>query len=458
MTGGVRPALAHLAAAALVVALASGAAAQENAPPPGGSELGRSVADLAALAAERAFEKARREDRLRSLEGGLRENASVRGRLREEIAGLRADRARLAGALVAAAAGAAAAETRMAAGEDRLERLSEDEVAIRRSLADRRGRTADILAALQRLARHPPPALLARPDDVLSAVRGATLMSSALPGLQAEARKLTTDLGELARLRSAMAAERRALEGEAGTLARERDRLAVLVQARQDRLTAAETEFGGVRARSEALGGEASSLQGLIDRLGQELEAARRGAEAAQQAAAAEARQVQERFAAASARDPARLNARTTFADTRGSLPRPAPGPILRDFGAPDGLGGALKGIAIATRPRATVTASADGTVVFAGPFRSYGRVLIISVGGGYTHLLAGLERYNVEVGQFVLSGEPVGEMGERAALSAAMGVVETDGPVLYVEFRKDGVPVDPSPWWAKSQGERARG
>jgi septal ring factor EnvC (AmiA/AmiB activator) len=95
---------------------------------------------------------------------------------------------------------------------------------------------------------------------------------------------------------------------------------------------------------------------------------------------------------------------------------------------------------------------------VFAGPFRSYGRLLIINGGGGYYLLLAGMDHMNVAVGQFVLAGEPVGQMGDVAAPSAALGVVETDGPVLYVELRKDGGPIDPGPWWAKSQAERARG
>ena len=83
---------------------------------------------------------------------------------------------------------------------------------------------------------------------------------------------------------------------------------------------------------------------------------------------------------------------------------------------------------------------------------------MIINAGGGYYFLLAGMEQIQVEVGQFVVAGEPVARMGEVAAPSAALGVVEREEPVLYVELRKDGGPIDPGPWWAKSQGERARG
>jgi septal ring factor EnvC (AmiA/AmiB activator) len=130
----------------------------------------------------------------------------------------------------------------------------------------------------------------------------------------------------------------------------------------------------------------------------------------------------------------------------------------VREFGAQDGSGGAMRGAAIATRPRATVTTPAEGTIVYAGPFRAYGRILIINAGSGYYFLLAGMDSIQVEVGQFVLAGEPVAQMGEAAAPAAALGVVEADSPILYVELRKDGTPIDPGPWWARSQSERARG
>jgi murein hydrolase activator len=102
------------------------------------------------------------------------------------------------------------------------------------------------------------------------------------------------------------------------------------------------------------------------------------------------------------------------------------------------------------------VTAPCDGWVVYAGPFRSYGQLLILNAGGGYHVLLAGMERISVDLGQFVLTGEPVAVMG-AGAQTAALVAVGSGQPVLYVEFRKDGIPVDPSPWWA-TNGEKVRG
>ena len=132
----------------------------------------------------------------------------------------------------------------------------------------------------------------------------------------------------------------------------------------------------------------------------------------------------------------------------------------LRDFGAADGIGGTEKGMSIATRQGAQITAPCDGWVVYSAPYRSYGQLLIINAGAGYHVVLAGMERILVDVGQFVLTGEPVGVMGNGPNVASALtaGVAGSSQPVLYVEFRKDGSPVDPNPWWAITDSEKVRG
>ena len=429
-----------LAAVALIgVAEAQVPAASTGGPAPNASSP-RSGSDAPG-------EKARREDRLKALEQRARLSAEARQRLEQELAEISADRSRLSAALVSAAALARSAEERARAAEERLDALLATETGIRRSLESRRGVLAEVLAALQRLGRRPPPAVLVRAEDILEAVRAAMLLGSVMPELRAETRRLASDLAELVRLRAAIAADRDALDAEFVALATERDRLSTLIATRQERLATAEADIRRERSQSERLGQEAKTLRGLIERM-----------EAEELQATQEARLARERFAAAASQEPVRLSPRQPFAETKGSLPRPAAGPILREFGAQEAGGSPTRGTVIATRPRAVVTASADGWIVFAGPFRSYGRLLIINTGGGYYLLLAGLDKVHVEVGQFVLAGEPVGQMGEVAAPSAALGIVEADGPVLYVELRKDGGPIDPGPWWARSLGERARG
>ena len=98
--------------------------------------------------------------------------------------------------------------------------------------------------------------------------------------------------------------------------------------------------------------------------------------------------------------------------------------------------------------------APADGWVVYAGPFRSYGQVLILNAGDGYHIVLAGMERIDAALGQFVLSGEPVAVMG--ATRLASIGDIDHTSaqPILYVEFRKDGNSINSTPWWPPGDSE----
>jgi septal ring factor EnvC (AmiA/AmiB activator) len=156
-------------------------------------------------------------------------------------------------------------------------------------------------------------------------------------------------------------------------------------------------------------------------------------------------------------KNPARLSPAIAFASAKSLLAYPVNGTRIREFGGSDGAGGVQKGISLAARPGAQVTTPCDGWVVYAGPFRSYGQLLILNAGGGYHVLIAGMERISVNIGQFVLTGEPVATMGSTSQV-ASIFATSASQPVLYVEFRKDGTPIDPGPWWAANEGEKVRG
>src|SRR5262249_31305667 len=137
----------------------------------------------------------------------------------------------------------------------------------------------------------------------------------------------------------------------------------------------------------------------------------------------------------------------------------PVAGRFARLFGENDGNGGVMHGDTVTTQSGAIVTAPSDGDVLYAGPFRSYGQLLILNAGDGYHVVLAGMGRISVATGQSVLAGEPVGVMGEAKVASTSASGIGNTGPELYVEFRKDGKPVDPAPWWAvRLSGRTANG
>ena len=404
-------------------------------------------------------ERDRRAQTLRQVEEALAASAGNRTALEAEIAAIGSDRAKLSAALLDAGRQAQATEDRLSRLEERLRALADSDAAIRKSLAARRGVIAEILAALQRMGRRPPPAVLVRPEDVLAAIRTSMLLGAVVPELRGEAETLAGDLAELVRVRGQIAADREALRKDLAGWAAERQRLDALIAARRSRQVQIETDLGAERRRSAELGGQAKSLKDLVDRMEGEVSAARRAADEARAAQEREARATQEKFAAAGARDPARLAPKVKFAEARGDLPRPVSGTLVRGFGQPDGQGSTTRGISLRTRAKAVVSAPADGWVSFAGPFRSYGRLLIINAGDGYYLLLAGMDQINVEVGQFVLAGEPVAAMGEGGGTAgASQRDDDRTDPVLYVEFRKDGGSIDPEPWWARSSSEKVRG
>jgi septal ring factor EnvC (AmiA/AmiB activator) len=292
-------------------------------------------------------------------------------------------------------------------------------------------------------------------EDALQAVRSAMMLGAVLPEMRQQAEVLAADLAELVRLRQQIAGERDRLARDLFVLADERQRLSVFIDERQKRLAAAEQALADERQRAAQLARQAENLNQLIAKLEHGLDTAARTARAAARASE-DAKASSARPDLAALKDPGRLSPAVAFASAKGTLPLPVNGARIKEFGAADGLGGTEKGVSIAARPGGQITAPCDGWVVYAGPFRNYGQLLILNAGGGYHVLLAGMERISVDLGQFVVTGEPVAVMGDaQSAIAKAGGVSQ---PVLYVEFRKDGVPVDPGPWWAVNEGQKVRG
>ncbi len=405
-----------------------------------------------------------RQNELRGIEDFLKASDDQRRKLEAEIESIRNDRARLNKAMLDTTTRVQAAEIRVSDAEKRLDASTGSEAAIRRSLDSRKGTIVEVLAILQRMGRKPPPAVLASPDDMLQAIRTSMLLGSVLPELRSEAEILSTDLRDLVRVRRSVAAERDALATEVASLAGERQRIGALVEARQSSIGEVERALEAERSRARDLARQALDLKELITRMESEVAAAGKAADAARKAdetnrrTAALTPDSRGRPAPSPFRDSARLAPAVAFSDAKGLLPMPVSGTLVKKYGAPDGFGGAEKGLSIGTGPNALVAAPTDGWIAFSGPYRTYGQLLIINAGGGYYIVLAGMARINVEVGQFVLAGEPVASMGDGSAKTATSIAIGATQPVLYVEFRKDGTAVDPGPWWAKSELEKVRG
>jgi murein hydrolase activator len=379
------------------------------------------------------------------------------------IAALDKSSANIRQALIESAARRKRFEADLKASENKLAGLKVKEDGIRASLHERRGVLAEVLAALQRMGRNPPPALLVTPEDALGSVRSAILLGAVVPGMRAEADRLMGDLKALSDLQGEALAER-TKASQAMTASLEEDRRMSLLLAENDKQSReSAAELSAERQRSEQLASRATSLEGLIGSLEGEISSVREAMQRAReeeerrnQLTAAERQKAQE-LAESGVPDKNRIAPAYAFSSLKQKLALPVEGDLLRSYGDPDGTGHPAKGITLASGAGAVVTAPADGLVVFAGAFRSYGQMIILNVGDGYHLVMTGMDRVNVRQGKFVFAGEPLAAMGEKRVASATALALETDRPTLYIEFRKDGTPVDSKPWWSAKETGRAR-
>lgn len=379
---------------------------------------------------------------VRALEGverDLREGQRRDAELAREAERLAAEMGALRARLIRAAEDAGRLEEELAGLEEKLRILGEQETVQLGRLEEERERTAGLLGALLRLSRVPTEALVMRPEAPIDTLRSALLLRSTVPELERRAEALRGAIRHLAELRADIAA-RRAQAGQArAELAERSSEMRALVAQRQELAARNETERERLARRAAGLAAQAGDLRELLERLEAEREAAaaeeRRRAEAAARAAAQEAaaqeraRERERRAAAVAARPP---EAPGDAGEAR--MPLPVAGTVRLRYGESDPFGNASRGLRIEARPGAAVVSPHEGSIMFAGPFKGYGQILIVEHANGYHSLIAGLGRIDARVGQQVLAGEPVG----------AMAAPQDGNPDLYYELRRNGQPINP--------------
>lgn len=435
----------------------------------------------------RAQQAATPEEARKQLETRQQELEKVQQRaqsLESDVGSLEAERARLNTKLMETAALIKKSEGQLTAIESRLGELEAQEKILKGSLAQRHDQIAKLLAALQRMGRNPPPVLVTRREDALEMVRSAMLLASAFPELGSQARELATKLNELVRVMTDIRTQGEELKAEMRRLTDARTRLSGLMEAKKVSLDQHQSELKQMRAAAAEISSSVVGLNDLISKLDQAVKTNTRLGKyekKQEQQAAADLRpaitvpgpggaqppaatpsapppatappatkgpQVAELTPSTRLGNPGRIEPEIAFDKAHGLLPLPVQGKRVLAFGEKTQFGGQSKGIVLETRQGAQVTSPCDGWIVYAGEFRSYGQLLIINAGGGYHVLLAGLSQIDVQPGQFVLATEPVGTMSGWPQL--AQPASANSAPVLYVEFREEGRPIDPDPWWVK--------
>ena len=343
-------------------------------------------------------------------------------------------------------------EAELAAEDQRIGALESQSITLSSDLAAKQDELSVLLSGLMRLQQNPPPAMVVEPEDVLKALRGAMMFGAVVPDFQQKAKDLKDKLDELQAIKQDTEAEKAKQQAAMAALSASSVELAALQQQKSQFTQQAKQSLLSEKQNASALADKSKTLQQLLTELqkAREDEERRKTAEtkaASEAAAKAEADRVE------ALRGPLKL-----LSSLKGKLPYPVQGSIIRHFGDATGLGTTLEGVAFNALPHANVITPVDGKVEFAGPFRSYGQLLILNAGEGYLVLLAGMKQISAELGQTVRIGEPVGVMGVEPTAPALLGeVAEHSHPVFYVEFRKNDQPVDPTTWWDEGKREAMR-
>ncbi len=334
-------------------------------------------------------------------------------------------------ARIAVAARIQKAERAATGLEARIARLDRIRAAERRALAEQQAEITRLLASLQTMARRPALLMLAQPESALTTARTRAVMDMLRPVIDRRTARLRADIAKANRTRAMLRDERAQLSATLLQMDRERKTLATLEQKNREAQNAllAKADLEADRASGLAL--QAGDLRALIASLGDQ---ARLRATLAR-LPGPQLRPAGLTQGVGPSQPPPILAAAPPLPSLQLRLP--VEGRLATGWGATNTLGLKAKGLTFAVREGAQVVAPAKGRIAFAGPFRTYGRIVIIEHDDMLMSLVAGLGDMTVATGDDIAGGEPIGH--------AAPG--EDGTPEIYLEVRRNGEPVNPMPY-----------
>ena len=315
-----------------------------------------------AIAQDLPLQRDRKLQELQELQAAISISNERRAELAAKISALDKDRVSINRSLIEASKKFRAIEKRVENAEDRLSQLRDEQGEIQAFLKTKNALLTEILAALQRMGRKPPPALLVSPDDALSSVRSAILLGSVVPEVRAETDVLIAQLQQYKLITDGIAAQRDQLTAELTALADEEERLNLLLAEKQELAGVAQSQLAEEQAKSVELATQANSLNELISGLQSQIQSVREAEEKARVADALLNQQQTERLAAleqfrdgGAFADPGRQAPALAFIEAKGLLPTPVNAVLAAGFGDDDEFGEPISGQYLLAREGAPV-------------------------------------------------------------------------------------------------------
>ena len=296
------------------------------------------------------------------------------------------------------------------------------------------------IAALQNMSLNPSESIILQPLSPIDIIRSAILLRETIPFLNNKSAKLKVDLDSVYEQKRKIENNLSESKKQKAVLEKQQVEMKQLMKKKSNLRKEVETKGAETKKLADNLISKAKDLRELLEELERQKEIARKKREEAERLAALKKQQERQIAHTVDTKTHASIKKQvqgSKFVRAKGSLNRPVSGNKITNYGQTISKGVTSKGIVYKTRANAQVTSLFDGTVIFSGPFKGYGNIIIVEHGDGYLSLLAGLGHIDCDVGQMVLTGEPVGTMPESGDAK------------LYVEIRKNRHPIDPAPWIA---------
>ena len=262
-------------------------------------------------------------------------------------------------------------------------------------------------ALLQKMTQQPVAVMLTQPGDRRDYIHLRAAMAAIQPAIQRRTVALRRQISAQRELRAQELVAIRSLDTARKDLGKRRTALATLENQSRDKATILGADAALEYERAIGQGERARDLVEQIDA----------NRDSAQNAAAL-----------------AELDAPTPKGqgEVRDSAAYilPAQGRIVSGFGELNPTGYRERGIRLAVAPAARIVAPAGGKVTFAGRYRSFGNIMIIDHGGGWTTLVTNIEELGVAAGAIVAQGALIGRAG-------------ADRPEIMIELRRYGRTID---------------
>jgi len=348
--------------------------------------------------------------------------------------------------------------------EKELEQLEQKHTLLQESFLKEHNNLVSILVSMQNLALYPSETLIIQPLSPVEIIQSAILMRESVPYIKENADKIHKDVEKLTKQKEQIIQKLKKLNKQKQTLLSKQEQIKKISEQKNAIRRKIEDESSELKKQAEKLAAEAVNLKDLVEKLEHDEElnrrrkaeikkaAKRREEEAFRKLQEEQIKRIKEGKSKGFANQddvlsggdelenlqPQSVEYMTDFALAKGRLIRPVRGEVITSYGQELSKGVTSKGIVIKTRNAAQVVAPYDGSVIFSGPFKGYGNLIIIEHGKGFVSLLAGMNSTDTQTGQMLLAGEPVGVMPDN------------DTAKLYMEIRKDHNPINPESWLEK--------